>query len=68
MILFYQVASPINHRYFSTQTRDVRLYEEMVYDADAFQYVNDMKYSFKYPEREEFYKTLWKNYDKKAES
>ncbi len=64
--LFYQQASPINHEYFRSNTREARIYEGMAYDLDAYQNVNDIKYSYKYPEREEFNKTIWDIYDKKA--
>jgi acyl-ACP thioesterase len=33
---------------------DIRNYEALTYDLDAYQHVNDMKYSYKYPEREDF--------------
>lgn len=63
--LFYQVASPVNHEYFRSNPKDVRMYEAMAYDVDAFQYNNDIKYNFKYPERTDFNDTVKHVYDKK---
>ncbi len=63
---FYPQANPVNHEYFRSNPREIRIYEGMAYDLDAYQYVNDIKYSYKYPEREEFNSTIWKVYDKKG--
>lgn len=49
-IMFYQVVNPVNHEYFRTLPKSVRMYEHLAYDTDAFQYNNDLKYNFKYPE------------------
>jgi len=65
--IFYQIASPVNHEYFRSLPKEIRMYESMAYDVDAYQYVNDIKYNFKYPEREEFYNTLHNVYNKKTE-
>lgn len=42
------------------------MYEAFAYDLDAYQKVNDIKYSYKYPERNEFNKTIWEIYSKKT--
>ncbi len=44
------------------------MYEGLAYDLDAYQYVNDMKYNFKYPEREDYNKTVWEVYGKKDQA
>lgn len=44
----------------------MRMYQGNAYDIDGYRDVNDIKYSFKYPERSEFYKTVWDIFDKKA--
>ena len=49
----YQVTSPVNHEYFRTLPWAERMYETMAYDADAFKYNNDIKYNFKFPEKED---------------
>ena len=66
--LFYQVANPANHEYFRSPPHEVRMYEIMAYDADAFQYNNDIKYNFKFPERDQFYETVENVYDKRKDS
>lgn len=43
------------------------MYQGAAYDLDTYKDVNDIKYSFKYPERKDFYKTVWEVYDKKAQ-
>ncbi len=52
--LLDQQMSPINHEYFRSTPADIRMYMSLAYGLDAYQYVNDMKYNFKYPEREQY--------------
>lgn len=42
------------------------MYQGIAYDLDGYQNVNDIKYSFKYPERTEFNKNVWQIYNKKS--
>ena len=52
--LFSQQAQPVNHEYFRTMPKQVRTYQGLAYDLDAYQYVNDIKYNYKYPEMSEY--------------
>ncbi len=49
--IFYQLVNPVNHEYFRSLPKAVRMYENLAYNTDAYQYNNDIKYNFKYPER-----------------
>ena len=40
------------------------MYEALAYDLDAFQYNNDIKYNFKYPERTDYSATVKNVYAK----
>lgn len=64
----YQSANPINHEFFRSTPKAIRMYETMAYGADAFQYNNDLKYNFKYPEREDYEATLHNVYERRKDS